>query len=550
MASPSLDIDINNIFYQLHEAALENSKDLEIEIYNTGVDEQAKTYTGSGEYFICASSTDPDSLSADLDKTQAFEVLKKYVQFFCGDETASNLDEKMLMPIKEGEKVQRRKDGEKDDVSEAITYDYSLLTQLFDSDQEEDDGTFVVLNEADKKVVGYLLPYLASIKKEKPKPANIGRKRLLNHFKKLGRWTLVTGLPSLASMPFSLLGKLAGALPGIVVKTGSGDFDTRGATQAVGKGLDATAKGIKKAGELGGKAYDYVKGNLEIDLTSLESNVSQAFDKDYPSNDVHPRVYKVTTLTQILRQQQKFSNKIKARLESAGEYCLGILVSSDDINYDQYNKEVIAIEVTKGIALQNPSMFSNKISKDQVLKVAGYDVRSRVKNKKIFYETKTTDEICNDLVGFLFEATLSTSDAKPVEYSEAATKIINLCPDKRAFWNSFESDTTVPDKKIATDTKKTKKELRQYFERSKSLENAVKRTYQTSQDKARAFLKLVKKLALKLGVKVPKSMDPTVGEADPKKPQFDAPQTTTDLYIVIHKGMTYPDKDDESRSKR
>lgn len=195
-------------------------------------------------------------------------------------------------------------------------------------------------------------------------------------------------------------------------------------------------------------------------------------------------------------------------------------------------------------------MFSSKISKDQVLKVAGYDVRSRDKNKKIFYETKTTDEICNDLVGFLFEATLPTSNVKAVEYPEAATKIINLCPDKGAFWDSFESDTTVPDTKIATKTKKSKKELRRYFERSKSLENAVKRTYQTSQDKARAFLKLVKKLALKLGVKVPKDMDPTVGEVDSKKLQFDAPQTTTDLYIVIHKGMMYQDKDDGSRSKR
>lgn len=172
----------------------------------------------------------------------------------------------------------------------------------------------------------------------------------MNHFKKLGRWSLVTGLPSLAALPFSLLGKLAGSLPGIVVKTGSGDFSSKGVTSAVGKAGEATGKAIKKAGELGGKAYDYVKGNMEIDLSRLESSVSQAFDKDYPSNDVHPRVYKVSTLVQILRKQQKYSNKIKARLESAGEYCLGIMVSSDDINYDHYNKEVIAIEVTKGIA--------------------------------------------------------------------------------------------------------------------------------------------------------------------------------------------------------
>jgi len=166
MATKKIDIDINSIFYQLHEAALENSKDAEVEVFNTGVDEVQKTYTGSGEYFICVSSTDPSSLSGDLDKSKALDVAKKYVKFFCGDETSSKLDEKMLMPIKEGEKIKRKGDGGSDDgedVSEAITYDYSLLTQLFDNDQEEDDGTQALLSEADKKVVGYLLPYIAKI---------------------------------------------------------------------------------------------------------------------------------------------------------------------------------------------------------------------------------------------------------------------------------------------------------------------------------------------------------------------------------------------------
>jgi hypothetical protein len=47
-----IDIDINNIFYQLHEAAVTQAKAEapELEFYNTGVDEESKvpSLTGSG----------------------------------------------------------------------------------------------------------------------------------------------------------------------------------------------------------------------------------------------------------------------------------------------------------------------------------------------------------------------------------------------------------------------------------------------------------------------------------------------------------------------
>ena len=65
-------------------------------------------------------------------------------------------------------------------------------------------------------------------------------------------------------------------------------------------------------------------------------------------------------------------------------------------NYDSYNKEVIANEATKGVANQNDSMFSGKITKDMILKVANYASRSRPKTKKIVYEgIKSSDQICS-----------------------------------------------------------------------------------------------------------------------------------------------------------
>lgn len=184
-----------------------------------------------------------------------------------------------------------------------------------------------------------------------------------------------------------------------------------------------------------------------------------------------------------------------------------------------------------------------------MLKVAGYDVRSRVKNKKIFYEAKTATEICNELVGFLFEAGSVPSDSEAVKYCEAAAKIISSCPDKKAFWDEFESDTTLPDSDIATKSLKTKSDFRRYFEtqittRGKSPEEAVKSKFESSKAKAKAFFKLAKKLALKLGVSIPKGIDPV---GDKGKPEVEAPQVTSDLYIVMHKGMKYPDEDRKSK---
>lgn len=552
MAEKTLDIDINSIFYQLHLAALENSKDPDIEIFNTGVNEELKTYTSSGEYFICASASDPASLTADLDKSDALRVIKDYVKFFCGEDTSKNLSEKMLMPIREGQKVSRRGGA---DVSEAMTYDYSLLTQLFEEDQAEDDGAQALLNEAKKKVVGYLLPYLAVIKKEKPKPANIGRKRLLNHFKRLGKWTLVTGIPTIASLPFSLLGKLVGQLPGVGLvssRDGKTLVSTKPATDLAGKVATTAGKIVKKAGKAAVDAYDYVKGNIIIDLTNLESNISKTFDKDYPSNDVHPRVYKVRTLIQILRKQQKFSQKIKSKLDSAGEYCLGILVKSNDINYDYYNKKTIAIEVTKGIAEQNPTIFSNKITKDQVLKVAGYDVKSRKKTREIFFESRSSSDVSSEILGFLFESLRDDISS----LCDQTAKLMFKCKDKKKLFDALENDTTYRDREFKTGSLVTKKDVADYFRRVRGNEDdwkdAVKVKYcngiRTATSKHKERIQKLHDLIEKLASEVDKASRDA--DSNSMKPKFDSLGMTTDLYIVVHKGMKYPDDEDEKKSRK
>ena len=110
MIKPIVDIDINNIFYQLHLVAKEECKDPQIPVYNTGVDEANKTFIGAGEFYIIAYSSDPDSLSAPgIDKTKALDEIKKYVNAFSGKDVADSIVDKDLIPIQHGQQIKAQR---------------------------------------------------------------------------------------------------------------------------------------------------------------------------------------------------------------------------------------------------------------------------------------------------------------------------------------------------------------------------------------------------------------------------------------------------------
>lgn len=547
-----IDIDINNIFYQLHEAAVTQAKAEvpELEFYNTGVDEESKvhSFTGSGQYFICAAAKDEKSVdSTGLDKKNTFKALKKYVEFFCGEETAKKISIDQLEPIEVGQKIKRKKpDGE--DGEENVKE--SLLAELFED--EEDD----VLEEASsgKKVISYLLPYQANINGEKPKPPRVGLERLGKHLKNIGHALLFKAIPSLLAAPFSLLGKALGSFKGISFDTGYyGKADTRLGLGAAEKASELAAKGIKKGGELAAKGYAQLKQNFTIDLTTIESDITRAFDQDFPNNEVNVKVYKTSTLIQILKKQGKFSKKIESKLSTGSEYCIGIIVASDDRNYDSYNKEAIANEATKGVANQNDSMFSGKITKDMVLKVARYGTKRGFKIRQNFYESiKSSCDILDDLTKLLFEKDLSVKD-EALEACKKAAYLIKNCNNQDQFWDEFESDPSVSDDDLKSDSSakfKKKSDFRAFFQDyirtngKDSIEDAIKARFQFSIPRSKAFLKLVTKVAAKFGVKLPVDHS--------KKSSIDienAKEQIRDMYIIVRKRMKYVDADEKGRKK-
>lgn len=548
-----IDIDINNIFYQLHEAAVTQAKaeTPELEFYNTGIDEESKVpyFTGSGQYFICAVAKDEKTVDpAGLNKTSTFKALKKYVEFFCGDESANKISKDQLEPIEVGQKIKRKKSDSEDDEK---SVEESLLAEFFED--EEDDVLEEASSSSGKKVIGYLLPYQANIKGEKPKPPRIGLERLGKHLKNVGHSLFFKAIPSLLAAPFSLVGKALGSFDGIVVKTGSGDFNTKLGLGAAGKASELAAKGIKKGGELAAKGYAQLKQNFTIDLTTIESDISRAFDKDFPNNEVNVKVYKTSTLIQILKKQGKFSKKIESKLSTGSEYCIGIIVASDDRNYDSYNKEVIANEATKGVANQNDSMFSGKITKDMVLKVARYGTKRGFKTRQIFYENiKSSSVILNDLTKLLFEKDLPVKD-EALEACKKAAYLIKNCNNQDQFWDDFESDPSVSDDDLKSNSSskfKKKSDFRIFFQDyirtngKDSIEDAIRARFQYSIPRSKAFLKLVTKVAAKFGVKLPADYS--------KKSSIDienAKEQIRDMYIIVRKRMKYVDADEKGGKK-
>jgi len=239
-------------------------------------------------------------------------------------------------------------------------------------------------------------------------------------------------------------------------------------------------------------------------------------------------------------------------LSTGSEYCIGIIVNSEDRNYESYNKQVIANEATRGIANQNDSMFSGKITKDMILKVANYGAKARRKNREQFDEClKTPDEICSELTKFLFEAGSVASDDEAIKYSKKAAKIIAACPDQDAFWTEFEADTSVPDRDIATGRYRTKSDFKRYFENEihsrgiGSIESSVRKKFETSKLKAKVFFKLVRKIALKLGIKIPADAD----DAQKGRMNIEKTDVIRDMYIIVRKRMKYVDPEEKGAKK-
>ena len=93
-------INANDILMKLHKVAKDfaSKANSEISLENLAIDDKDGTFKGAGTHLIMTKSKNPDNRP---DKKDFFEVIKEYVHYFVGPETADKLNENMLMPLKD-----------------------------------------------------------------------------------------------------------------------------------------------------------------------------------------------------------------------------------------------------------------------------------------------------------------------------------------------------------------------------------------------------------------------------------------------------------------
>ena len=436
MIKPIVDIDINNIFYQLHLVAKEECKDPQIPVYNTGVDEANKTFIGAGEFYIIAYSSDPDSLSAPgIDKTKALDEIKKYVNAFSGKDVADSIVDKDLIPIQHGQQIKAQRsssdDSDSSEVNETISYDYSLLARLFGDSgdevmQEASSGSGSGSRSGSRSgssgsgssgsssssgssdlIVGYMLPYLVNITGQKVQPAKSSLERFTDHVKDLGVSAFFDGIPFIVS-------KVASGIGGLRIGSDSMSVNTNVINKAISKGVEKGMKGVQKG-------VQNAINRRKLDVDQAVSAIRSQFDDDYKNNSARISTDSRSNLETRLRQQKKFNNKISGKLRAGSDTVITIIVKSSDTNYPKYNKSNLAETITKAfqsIDKKNGLGISGKFSKENLIKIGGYStrtVRVQTKNTLTFESAK---QIEDHIIQLLFEAATPPNSSPKIDNSD------------------------------------------------------------------------------------------------------------------------------------
>ena len=294
-----------------------NPKDIVVKLHNTATEKVAEKYTdcfvqntaldgegnnlkfyGAGQHLLAAIAKNKDDGSeAKIKKTDAFEVLKLYINWFSGPDMAEKLKIEKLKPLEEAQKPQEKTQKsltpkEPEETAESFefipSFSQYLLTEETSSESDSDD----------ESALGYCISYKIEFEGYKIHPIAQAIKRFLgNLVKKIGL--------ELAS--FQLGNWMTGA-----------------------KGKVHTI-----SGHLGGIPHPH----KYVTADKLIPQMKQEFGKRFTDSDPTIKALdKETILSYIGKQlEAKDASKIKG-----AKYSICVRVSKNDKSYKLYNRGLIA----------------------------------------------------------------------------------------------------------------------------------------------------------------------------------------------------------------
>lgn len=491
-SKPLVTINIANIFKQLHDIAIEQSKkDLPkgYVIKNLAFSDDKATEMKAGEYLITLAPEDEMDKSLFLDdklRPAAENALKTYIKFFVDKDVNPKEFSEILVDTSKGED-DKKKDSKQDNANEkpqakpeekkekatgeslkTKQVKNSLLNILFEDYQylnEEGEGK---PEDKPEDAAG-------DKKDEKPEDKPDDEKSKENKDGKEESSVKVRGLSAKYTCEIAgqKTGKLAAAMKkgakslfgGIwndltQIKITGGVFGKDGL--AIGKVLDPDA-------------WKEATGRPDIDANTIKSDIDTVFQKDYPNNSVAVKVHKCSGLMSLIKKCGAKASSALVKAMSEADLCIAITTQKKDENYDSYNEESIAEVINKSIGNYYKSIITHPlkftVSKDDVYKVENFsEDGKRIDTPK---DKQTPNKPAKESMSFLTYCALVNTGKILLEDAEEPES----ADDKK------QADESKPDESKISDVKdKFEKNVESAADASQVDINSIKSDYGTVQD--------------------------------------------------------------------
>ena len=361
---PVVDIDLNNIFFQLHTTALkevETNWKNKIDIVNLGIDYKNQTFVGSGEFIIVAQHNKNDTSLSPKQEPQKFkddckDALTTYCQIFAGQYAKMQLEKNddLLKPIIDVAPVPEN----------IATLSLSqLLIEKSDNDNDRKNAN-----------IGYYVKYNINI--EGQKKHNVydaltkGSKYLTKH--------VFNGLKNVISAAATgLFSNVFKDLQSLKIIIGGKDYNAGG---PVANTLKAVADGVKKSAVVAGQSFK--KAISKTDLQDLSNKFEEKIRAKFTRSTANASIYNVDSLLIQIKKQKKLTSELTHALMKNGivfrmQYVIGLTVANTDENYEQINVDVLhkifkdALSDVKGAIFKTTTLFK-EFPKENVLKIDGF----------------------------------------------------------------------------------------------------------------------------------------------------------------------------------
>ena len=597
---PLVDIDINNIFYQLHQIAVEQAKEAasDIVVTNLGIDTENETYVGAGDFLLIAAAKDlKNPGEEDALKKNCLKAINAYAEFFIDKKNFSESDLNALQMIVPKEDAE----------TESTKFDFSmpLLENLFEASENDvsnaDKEAMQLSADSTKDLpdtvtVGYSLPYACEIAGQKKHPladrikeeaksaknlasellklavspvsaiaknaagvAGSAAKGIIDIGYGLGKSILGNTLSDIASLKIGTFGNNSigvGAAVDAGKAVGKAAKDAAvGTASAVGKAAkDAAVDAKAAAGKALGKLVGKVKREFsKKDLDTIQHDMYKELNKEYPNNLLDIYIYKTDQLINRIQKQKKMTSALKAELLKNGllsrmEYCIGVIANSNDENYDSYNEEMIADAFTKACGHADNPFLKGGVTKDDVYKISDYSTDFKTST----YKSQKRESVeAKELGRLIFEGQLAVFESDIDDMiSKAICLFMNDDGIERAkqkkIVQKLKDDKSVNDNDVKLQKIPSKAFLCTLLDYAKTKEE-LKKVFSKYSAHLEKLTKLLAKLETYLAEELNEKDDDSSEDSNITQKADDIKK---DLYIVVKHNLARADDEDKKSEEK